>query len=61
MSVAADRYIQQRNSLIPHADRIANKRHGSNGDEEWAKAWSGTFHKEMNRLWKEVKWKWRKK
>lgn len=51
-------YVEERNKLIPFAERFANAKCGAfpplevNRDE-WAVAWNKAFHGEMSRLAKE--------
>lgn len=51
-------YIKARNNLIPIAEKLANKKHGTSqgpgeSREDWARNWSLTFHDKMDSLAKE--------
>ena len=46
-------YEEQRNRLIPHAERYANQKVGKKpwtDREKWTIAWNLAFHSEMDRL-----------
>lgn len=47
-------YIESRNSLIPFAERAANKKTNPldfKNEDDFKAAWNLEFHQNMNRLW----------
>jgi len=51
-------YVDERNKLIPKAERYANNQEGAKKDnnqtpEEYAEKWNKCFHPKMNLLWSE--------
>jgi hypothetical protein len=53
------KYVQERNALIPTAERHADKLCGSTGQgmsdferEQWVAKWNRIFHGTMDNLWK---------